>query len=116
MSAQKPKLSCSIDTINNKLVKNCCKGLSVPMTEIINRSIQDGCVPQAYKKARLIPLYKKGSAGEFGNYRPVSLLSALSKIFEKVVCKQIMNYLDHHNLICPDQFGFRPKSQTNHVI
>jgi exonuclease III len=116
MAAQKPKLSCGIDTINNKLVKSCCKGLSVPMTEIINRSIQDGCVPLTYKKARLIPLYKKGSAGEFGNYRPVSLLSALSKILEKVVCKQMMNYLDHNNLLCPDQFGFRPKSQTNHVI
>ena len=116
MAAQKPKLSCGIDTINNKLVKLCSKGLSVPMTKVINKSISEAKVPSAYKKARVMPLYKKGSPAEFGNYRPVSLLSALSKILEKVICKQMMNYLDHNNLLCPDQFGFRPKSQTNHVV
>jgi exonuclease III len=116
MSKQQPKLSCGIDTINNKLVKTCSKGLAKPMTMIINKSIAEAQVPATYKKARLIPLFKKGATGDCGNYRPVSLLSALSKILEKVICKQMMSYLDENNLLCPDQFGFRPKSQTNHVV
>jgi hypothetical protein len=116
MKQQKPKLSCGLDGINNKLVKTCHEQLAEPMTIIINKSIESGIVPKVYKTGRLIPLYKKGDPAECGNYRPVSLLSALSKILEKVICKQMMSYLNKHDLLCPDQFGFRPKSQTNHVI
>ena len=57
------------------------------MSIIIGHSIEEGYVPSKFKLARIIPLYKKGSPDEYGNYRPVSLLSALSKILEKVVCK-----------------------------
>lgn len=74
MQKQQPKLSCGIDTINNKLVKTCHEQLATPMTIIINKSIQENKVPSAYKKARVIPLYKKGNASDCGNYRPVSLL------------------------------------------
>ena len=80
MKNQKPKLSCGIDTINNKIVKLCNKELAKPMTIIINKSIDQGKVAAVFKIARIIPLYKKKTANEFGNYRPVSLLSALSKI------------------------------------
>lgn len=116
MSAQQPKLSCGIDSINNKLVKNFHKELANPMTKIINKSIQESKVPKMYKIGRLIPLFKKGNQADCGNYRPVSLLSSLSKILEKVISGQMMHYLNTHNLLCPDQFGFRPKSQTNHVV
>ena len=116
MRAQQPKLSCGIDTINNKIVKECCVELTTPMTKIINISIRTGNVPQIYKEARIIPLYKKGAANECGNYRPVSLLSALSKILEKAICQQLMTYLSVEKLLCPDQYGFRPKSQTTHVV
>ena len=94
MSKQQPKLSCGLDTISNKVVKICSKELAVPMAIIIGHSIEEGYVPTKFKLARIIPLYKKGSADEFGNYRPVSLLSALSKILEKDVCKQLMQYLE----------------------
>ena len=86
MKNQKPKLSCGLDTINNKLVKICHEELSEPMTAIINKSMESNYVPSLFKIARIIPLYKKNAADEFGNYRPVSLLSALSKILEKAVC------------------------------
>ena len=116
MRAQQPKLSCGIDTINNKIVKECCVELTTPMTKIISISIRTGNVPQIYKEARIIPLYKKGAANECGNYRPVSLLSALSKILEKAICQQLMTYLSVEKLLCPDQYGFRPRSQTTHVV
>ena len=116
MQKQQPKLSCGIDTINNKLVKTCHEQLAKPMTIVINKSITDSTVPLNYKTARVIPLYKKGSPSDCGNYRPVSLLSALSKILEKVICKQLNEYLEKNNLLCQDQFGFRRKCQTTHVV
>ena len=79
MKEQQPKLSCGVDTINNKIVKSCSQELAKPLTIVINKSIRDGKVPLIYKQARIIPLYKKGPANQCGNYRPVSLLSALSK-------------------------------------
>ena len=86
MKNQQPKRSCGIDTIDNNVVKTCHQELGIPMTQIINKSIMEGKVPQLYKQARIIPLYKKGAANTCGYYRPVSLLSALSKILEKAVC------------------------------
>ena len=76
MKKQQPKLSCGVDTINNRLVKSCCKELAEPMSIIIDLSISEATVPHKFKIARIIPLFKKGAANECGNYRPVSLLSA----------------------------------------
>ena len=90
--------------------------LATPMTIIINKSIRTKKVPRAFKQARIIPLYKKRAANSCGNYRPVSLLSALSMILEKAVCGQLMSYLDTYNLLCAQQFGFRKKNQTTHVV
>ena len=116
MPKQQPKLSCGQDMINNKLVKHCHKELAQPMTIIINKSIEPSKVPKQHKLARMIPLYKNGAANEFGNYRPVSLLPALSKILEKAVCQQLMAYLKKYNLLCSQQYGFRSKNQTSHVV
>ena len=59
MAGQKPKQSCCIDTINNKVVKLCNEELSKPMMIIINKSIVNSQVPDLFKLARIIPLYKK---------------------------------------------------------
>ena len=58
----------------------------------------------------------QGPANQCGNYRPVSLLSALSKILEKAVCNQLMSFLKNTSILCDQQFGFRPKNQTTHVV
>ena len=116
MKNQQPKMSCGIDTINNKVVKTCFKELAKPMTLVINKSIKECYVPQLYKIAKIVPLYKKGPANECGNYRPVSLLSALSKILEKAICRQLRNHLGVNKILCPTQFGFRTRNQTSHVV
>ena len=110
MKGQQPKLSCGIDTINNKVVKTCSEELAKPMTIVINKSIRESKVPSLHKKARIIPLYKKGAANECGNYRPVSLLSALSKILEKAVCSQLMDFLSTSSILCDNQYGFSHSS------
>ena len=76
MRKQQPKLSCGLDTINNKIVKTSHIQLAEPMTYIINRSVETGIVPSIYKIARVVPLYKKGSNGECGNYRPCLLYTS----------------------------------------
>ena len=116
MKGQQPKLSCSIDTINNKVVKTCNQELAYQMTVIINKSMRKSKVPLLYKQTRIIPLYKNRAANECGNYRPVSLLSALSKILEKAVCSQLMHYLNNSSILCDNQYGFRPKNQTTHAV
>jgi hypothetical protein len=116
MKNQRPKLSHGVDTINNRMVKECAASLSAPMTMIINQSMAEGKVPSAFKIAVIKPLYKKGPANELGNYRPVSLLSALSKILEKAVCTQLNHWLYKEGLYCPTQYGFRPKSSTTHAV
>ena len=112
MKEQKPKLSCGLDTINNKIVKICHKQLAKPKTIIIYKSISSSTVPEPFKIARIIPLYKKNAANDYGNYQPVSHLSALSKILEKVVCEQMMDYLQRNRLLYDTPYGFRNKSQT----
>jgi hypothetical protein len=116
MKRQMPKLSTGIDDINNRIVKTCWEELMKPMTSIINRSIELSRVPALHKKAKITPLYKKGNKQETGNYRPVSLLPALSKILEKAVCQQVMRFLNKNQLLCPNQFGFRTRNQTTHVV
>ena len=116
MSIQQPKLSYRLDTINNQIVKTASMQLSKPMCIIVNKSISEGIVPSIYKKARIIPLNKKGPTNDCGNYRPVSLLPSLSKILEKAVCQQMMFYLNKNQLLCKDQFGFRRRNQTSHVL
>ena len=91
---QQPKVSCGLVTLNNKIVKTCHNALKKPMTMLINKSIEEGKVLLILKKARIIPLYKKGPSNICGNYRPVSLLPSLSKILEKAICHQLRFYLD----------------------
>jgi hypothetical protein len=116
MKRQMPKLSTGIDDINNKIVKTCWEELKKPMTIIVNMSIDQSQVPSLHKKAKIVPLYKKGNKQETGNYRPVSLLPSLSKILEKAICQQVMHFLNHNQLLCPNQFGFRTRNQTTHVV
>jgi len=116
MKGQMPKLSTGIDEINNKIIKTCWEELKKPMTIIVNKSIEQSIVPALHKQAKIVPLFKKGDKKETGNYRPVSLLPALSKILEKAICKQVMLFLNKHQLLCPNQFGFRTRNQTTHVV
>ena len=79
-------------------------------------SIISGLFPKVLKKATVIPIHKKNSKVEHGNSRPVSILSIISKIFERVVCEQLTDYLTCNNYLYELQSGFRQSISTESCL
>lgn len=112
------------DGISAKLLKSCIQALAPVITHICNLSISSGCFPKVFKKAVVHPIFKNGDKNNVTNYRPISILPALSKILEKILNNRLINYLESFNLLANNQFGFRRgksteeavSSLTNHVV
>ena len=100
------------DQITNKLIKIIKTEIAKPLTYIINQSITSGCFPERLKLARVRPLYKKGDRQLITNYRPISILPIISKIFERVLHMQITYYLEDNKLLSKAQYGYRKGHST----
>jgi len=68
-----------------------------------------GIFPENCKIAKVIPIHKKGDKIDPNNYRPISILTCFSKIFEKLIHKRITNFLDKKDILIPEQYGFQKK-------
>ena len=112
----KPKNSSGHDQIPTSLVKETIDNIIVPVTHIINRSLETGIFPHQLKIAKVLPIFKAAEKNLLANYRPISLLPAFSKILEKVMCKKILSFMNSQNLFYKHQYGFRPKHSTIHPI
>ena len=108
----KPKTSRGKDNLSNKLLKQIKNEISKSLTLIINQCFSTGIFPNSLKIAKVIPLYKKNEKYLFDNYRPVSILSSISKIFEKIMHTQIYNYFNENKLLYDSQYGFRALHST----
>ena len=86
------------------------------ISKLINLCFETGEFPQMLKLAKIIPLHKKESVLDFLNYRPISLLSVFSKIYEKTIYVRIYSYLAKYDMIYSKQFGFRGNHSVNHAI
>ena len=86
------------------------------LSKLVNLCFEVGIFPDIFKIAKVTPLHKKDSKLNFLNYRPISLLSVFSKIYEKLIFTRIYSYLDKNNLIYNKQFGFRRHYSTNHAL
>ena len=87
------------------------------LTKIFNMSISNGEFIEDLKLVKVIPIFKnKGSSLDTGIYRPISLLSNIDKIFQKIVHKRMSDYLEAKNVLHVKQFGFRKKSSTVHSL
>ena len=86
------------------------------MAEIIDLAFKTGIFPDLCKLAKIIPIFKKDDAMLCINYRPISLLSIYSKIFEKLIYSRMYYFLNKNNLIYDKQFGFRAKHSVNHAL
>ena len=108
----KPKKSCSHDQLSTELLKHIMNPLIQPLTHVINQMINTGLFPDNLKIAKVKPLFKKGDKSLFTNYRPISLLPAISKVFEKVIFKELYAYFTENDIFFKSQYGFRSKHST----
>ena len=95
------------DEIPAILLKNCKHTMAIPIHLMWQESLSSGAVPTFYKTSHVSPVYKKGSRALAENYRPISLTSHITKIYERVLRKQIVDYLELNELLCDKQHGFR---------
>ena len=97
------------DRVPAILLKLCCEPLSEPLYIMWRISMNQGKIPQILKTANIVPIYKGKGAdrSRAKSYRPVALTSHITKIFEKVIRRYIIQYMEHHKLFNPSQHGFR---------
>lgn len=104
------------DEISNKILKLARTHLVRPITYLCNLSMSTGVVPNSFKVANVCPIYKAGDPKEVANYRPISLLGALSKLLEKIVNKRLINFLERNNTLSENQYGFRASRSTEDAV
>ena len=106
LKEQKPGKSAGPDGIHSRVVVETQEQLVGPFTIIFNKSLSEGVVPDSWKEAEVVPIFKKGKRDDPGNYRPVSLTSVCGKIMEKIVRKEIVDHLERNEVISDVQHGF----------
>lgn len=106
------KSSTGFDGISTKLLKYLKDELIGNLTELINTSITRSEFPDLLKIAKVIPLHKKGDKTSMNNYRPVSLLSAFSKVYERIIHEQLYQYFESNNIFNEFQYGYRKNRST----
>ena len=104
-------------TIPNTILKTVLIDISEILAKFCNLSIQTGIFPSSLKTAKVVPVFKnKGSIQDLTNYRPISLLSNIDKIFEKLIHSRVVKFLDQNNCLFNHQYGFRKKHSTIHAL
>ena len=94
-----PRKGTGPNSIPSFLLRKLSSILAFPISNLCNRSLEYGIFPEILKLAQVIPIHKKESKLDVSNYRPISLLSNINKIFEKVMCLRIRNHLERSNLL-----------------
>jgi len=112
----KTKNSSGYDEINTKLLKISVNYICSPITHICNKSISTGIFPERLKFSIIKPLFKKGDTAIPSNYKPISLLTAFSKVIEKALYNRLIDHLNINSLLNPQQFGFRRNLSTENAI
>lgn len=104
IDTQKEEKAAGPDGIHNEILKHSKEVLTLVLTEMFNKVISTEIIPQQWTESNIILLYKKGDKHDIGNYRPISLMSNIYKVFAKIILKRIEKTLDEHQPI--EQAGF----------
>ena len=112
----KSKNSEDVNNLSMTIIKYIIKAVVKPFNTICNLSFNTGSVPDGMKVSKIVPLFKSGDKTIFTNYRPVALLPQFSKILEKLFCKRLNSFIDKHNLLSENQYGFRSNRSTSHAL
>jgi len=105
-----------LDNLPPSLLKDTINVIAKPLTYIINLSLRSGTMPNCWKKARVVPIHKNGPTTDVENYRPISILPAVSKIIEKAVHEQFSTFIEENDLLSKSQFGFRKRRSTDAAV
>ena len=113
-----PNKQCNLDPLPTSLLKKCVHCLSPVITKIVNLSLSSGIFPEPLKHAIITPILKKPSLDKenLSNYRPISNLSFLSKLLERIVLKRLTNYLHSNNLLNKYQSAYTKFHSTETVL
>ena len=104
------------DDIHAKIVKKTYLHFIQPLTYVCNLSIVKGCFPSELKTAKVIPLHKAESPTVYTNYRPVSVLTCFSKVYEILMYNRLISFVIQNDLLYKHQFGFRKGHSTIFAI
>lgn len=100
------------DGISNRVLKEVSVPLAQPLSELLNFCLSLGSFPQMWKIAQVVPIFKKGDSFLCNNYRPISLLPCISKVFERLLFNHIFDFLKTNSLLNLNQSGFIPGDST----
>ena len=100
------------DFINTKILKECASELCQPLCKLFNFSLTNKKFPKLWKKAHVVPIFKKDDKSNPKNYRPISLLSVVGKVLERIIFKKLYDHLLTNNILSNVQSGFRPGDST----
>ena len=102
-----------LDNIDTYIIKLIKEEITPALTHIINLSLRHNTYPEKWKSSKVVPLYKKDDPLNPKNYRPVALIPVLSKVLERVVSQQIIQYLSKNNILNPNHHAYRSKHNTS---
>ena len=105
--------STGFDHFSTKFIKLSISLLAPTLVKLFNHSIQSGLYPDLLKIVKVIPIFKKGDPTSVNNYRPISILSPINKIFEKIIYSRLIKYIDKSNILYKYQYGFRKNTPLN---
>ena len=112
----KPDKASGPDLAASRVLKECCAELASPLCRLFQLCFSKGTFPDQWKTAFVIPVHKRDSKADPTKYRPISLLSIISKVMETVANKQLQNHLLNNKLNSSRQFGFRPHHSTADLL
>ena len=107
-----PRKSAGFDAIPSKIIKNSVTVLSLPLTNLFNTSVVESLFPSDLQYAYVTPPYKKDGSTNKENYRPISILPSISKMFERLMFQQILSYISSSISPC----GFRKGYSAQHAL
>ena len=105
-----------MDKISAKILRYAADGIYQSLTSLFNSSLETGRTPSEWKSADVTPVPKVGNTEHVENFRPVSVLPVVAKIFEKLVHQQLSAHLRENDILHPAQSGFRPQHTTQDVL
>lgn len=104
------------DNIPTAFLKHAKNEVVPVITYLANLCFQKGIFPASLKKSIITPVYKGGNRDDVNNYRPISVLTAISKVIEKLINTRLLQYVNKFNILSPSQFGFRQKKSTEDAV